>query len=239
MSNVATNTLLRRLVPPVAGVFFVALFVSLGFWQLDRAAEKEALQELFASGGGYSNVRDVEEPEAYQRIRTRGTYLGDRQILIDNIVREGRLGYFLVTPVEIALGEPLLLVNRGFIDRASFDASPGALDVPGERLDIQGLAGNLPRVGIRGGPGFEAAGADWPKVAVYPTLEEVSAELGSELLPYILLLGPEESAGFGRDWQPVQSGPMTHYGYAFQWFAMAIAVVVIAGWQLRKQRKDA
>ncbi len=236
MTTVETNTLVRRLVPPVAAVLAISLFVSLGMWQLDRAAEKEALQALFESGGGYSDVQDVEAPEAFERLKTRGSYLADRQILIDNIVRNGRLGYFVITPVEIARGQPLLLVNRGFVDRAGFDN--GSLAIDAERIEIQGLAGNLPRVGIRGGAGFEASGNEWPRVAVYPTLDEVAAELGAELLPFILLLGPEEPSGFGRDWQPVQSGPMTHYGYAFQWFAMAVAVVVIAVWQLRKQRKN-
>ena len=38
----------RRLVPPVAAVMATVLFVNLGLWQLDRAAEKEALEEGFA-----------------------------------------------------------------------------------------------------------------------------------------------------------------------------------------------
>jgi len=239
MTPVATNRLIRRIVPPVAGVLAIVLFVSLGQWQLDRAAEKESLAELFAQGGGYTELRNVEEPELYQRLKTRGRYLGDRQVLVDNIVRDGRLGYFVITPVELALGEPLLLVNRGFIDRQAFDALDDGLDVPAERGELRGLAGNLPRVGIRGGPGFEAAGSAWPKVAVYPTVDEVAAELGREVLPFILLLGPEEAAGFSRDWQPPVSGPSTHYGYAFQWFAMAAAVAAIWGWQLYNRRKDA
>ena len=238
MTSVATNPLVRRLVPPVAGALAIALFVSLGLWQLDRAAEKEALAELFAAGAAHTDLRQVQDPELFQRLRTRRRYLGDRQVLIDNIVREGRLGYFVITPMEISRGEPLLLVNRGFIDRGRFEALKRDLDVPEERDEIRGLAGNLPRVGIRGGAGFEGAGESWPRVAVYPTADEIAAELGQPVLPFILLLDAEEPAGFSRDWQPVVSGPMTHYGYAFQWFAMAAAVVAIWGWQIYKRRRN-
>ncbi len=93
----------------------------------------------------------------------------------------------------------------------------------------------MPRVGIRSGEAFEGAG-DWPKKAMYPTLDDLSAELDQDVLPFILLLHPETDDGFVRRWQPTGSGPSMHYGYAFQWFAMAAAVLVILGWQLRKRR---
>ena len=52
---------------------------------------------------------------------------------------------------------------------------------------------------------------------------------------FALLLDPEDEDGFLRQWEPDQSGAMTHYGYAFQWFAMALAVIGIAFWQYRKR----
>lgn len=238
MTSAATTALARRVVPPVAAILAIGLFVSLGFWQLDRAAQKEDLERLFAADAAYEALSEVDDPVPFQRLRTRGRYLTDRQILIDNIVRDGRLGYLVITPLEVQFGEPLLLVNRGFVDRASLDNRGIKLNVQAERIEVRGLAGNLPRVGIRGGAGFESAGAEWPRIAVYPTLEEAAAELDSELMPWVLLLGPEEPNGFGRDWQPAQSGPMTHYGYAFQWFAMAVAVIAIAVWQLAKSRRS-
>ena len=96
------------------------------------------------------------------------------------------------------------------------------------------MAGNLPKVGIRS----EAAlsGTDgWPKIAVYPTLAEVAGELGREVLPYVLLLNPQPDSAFIRRWQPDESGPMMHYGYAVQWFAMAIAMLIVLVWQQRKK----
>ena len=104
---------------------------------------------------------------------------------------------------------------------------------PGFR-SVTGLAGHLPRVAIRPGEAFVEPGG-WPRVGLYPTAEEIAAEIGAEVMPFALLLSPDADDGFVRRWQPNVSGPMTHYSYAFQWFAMAIAVVIIAGWQLRKR----
>lgn len=231
------NPLLRRFVPPVAAVMAIGLFTSLGFWQLDRAAQKEELAALFSNDAPYRELGRIDEPVPFQRVETRGRLLTDRQVLIDNIVKNGRLGYYVITPLEYTRGEPLLLVNRGWIDRGRIENEDAPLQVDGDVAPIRGRVGNLPRVGIRGGAGFADSGEAWPKIAVYPTPDEVAAELGRDVLPWALLLSPDDERGYLRDWQPEQSGPMMHYGYAFQWFAMALGVVIIAAWQLSKRRK--
>ena len=236
----ATNALLVRIVPPLAGVVLVVAFTTLGLWQLDRAAEKEALAEKFANEAPYRSLGnfDVENgdpPIPFEKLEVRGRPLSDRQILIDNIVRNGRIGYFVITPFEINGSAPLLLVNRGWIDKtAGVDIPDNMASAAGWRR-VRGRAGHLPRVGIRSGDAFAGEEPDWPRVAVYPTLAEVTEQLDRELLPFVLLLDPDDADGFMRAWEPVQSGPMTHYGYAFQWFAMALAVVAIGGWQLKKR----
>lgn len=237
MTSLADNPIARRIVPPIAAVLAIGLFVSLGLWQLDRAAEKEGMQALFDDDAPYSDVSSIDTPVPFQRIETRGRLLTDRQVLIDNIVQNGRLGYYVITPLEYSRNEPLLLVNRGFVERGALESGAVSLDADDERNLIRGRAGNLPRVGIRGGAAFESSGEDWPRIAVYPTADEVAAELDRDVLAWALLLSPEDERGFARNWQPSESGPMTHYGYAFQWFAMATAVLVIAGWHLNKRRK--
>lgn len=235
----ALNPLFTRLLPPFAAVAFVALFVSLGMWQLDRAAQKEALESLYADDAPARSLADIDEPVQFERVRAQGTLQHDRQILIDNIVRNGRLGYYVITPLDYANHEPLLLVNRGWIERTAYESGSVALDMDPGRRKISGRIGRLPRAGLQRGNAFMDAGDDWPRIAVYPTTEEVAGELGREVLPHILLLSADEPFGFDRDWSPDVMGPMTHYGYAFQWFAMAFAVTLIAAWQLRKARRAA
>ena len=233
IEDLLRNALFRRLFPPLAGLFFIVVFVMLGLWQLDRAAEKKALLALFEDEAPYSRPSDYSALAEFDRIETSGAYLADRQILIDNIIVNGRLGFYVVTPLRPAMNEPLLLVNRGWMQKTG----PSG-EIPGVGVDeafrtVRGLVGRLPRVAIRPGEAF-SAGQDWPRVGVYPTLDEIAAELDEELLPVVLLLSPDAQDGFVRRWAPNVSGPTTHYGYAFQWFALAAAVAGILVWHTRK-----
>jgi surfeit locus 1 family protein len=128
------------------------------------------------------------------------------------------------------------MVNRGWVARPA-NGQPGPdISIGNACRTLHGRIGYLPRVGIRSRDAF-ADTDGWPKNALYPTVAELSSELGEELLPFVLLLSPAEENGFVRRWQPRESGSMMHYGYAFQWFAMAVAVLGLLFWNLRKRRK--
>ena len=234
--NSRMHPLLQRYVPPVAGVIAFVTFVSLGNWQLDRAAEKNELSAMFADDAPAVPLGDIEEPVLYQWAESRGRFLPGKQVLVDNIVREARLGFFVITPFEVSRNLPLVLVNRGWVEKRLVEEGEVNLELDASDSVIRGRVGNLPRVAIRGGDGFADSGDEWPRRAVYPTIDEVARELDRDVEPVVLLMDPADSRGFERNWAPVVSGPSTHYGYAFQWFAMALAVVVIAGWQWNKRR---
>lgn len=224
------NETFLRWFPLAAGLVFISLFISLGFWQLDRAMEKKAMLSLFDSDAVFVEPADFAVLEDFDRIRVFGRYRDDRQVLIDNIPRDGQLGYYVITPFEPSTDDELLLVNRGWLPKTA-DVDLG---IDSESRTVRGLAGHLPRVAIRPGEAFTNH-ADWPRIGLYPNLAEVAAELGEKVLPTVLLLHPEAEEGFIRRWEPDESGPMTHYSYAFQWFAMAMAVAGIAGWQTYKR----
>jgi len=236
IEDLIETPLFRKYAPPVAGLIFIVVFGSLAMWQLDRAAEKTALLELFENDRPFSRVSNFDSVQEFDRIQVDGEFLVDRQILIDNIIQNSRPGYFVITPFRPNNRQPLLLVNRGWTPKIGFDGALPDIKVDTDKRTVRGLAGRLPRVGIRPGEAFAGSTA-WPRVAVYPNLDEVATALEETVLPVVLLLAPEEEGGFVRSWQPNVSGPMTHYGYAFQWSAMAIAVVWILFWHLRKRRR--
>ncbi len=224
----------RRFFPPAAGLVFVGIFVSLAFWQLDRAGEKKALLDRFEGDAPYARVSNYEALGEFDRIQVDGEFQYDRQVLIDNIVQNGRPGYFVITPFKPNTVDPLLLVNRGWVPKSGPRDTDIDTALDGGYRTIRGLVGHLPQVAIRPGEAFAEAG-DWPRVAVYPRSNEIAAALGSPVLPILLLLAPEEKDGFARRWQPNLSGPATHYGYAVQWFAMAATVIALLFWHLRKR----
>ena len=229
------NSAFIRFAPPVVGVLLIFLFVKLGMWQLDRAAEKIATEEAFYSPGSYTEVIAASEPPEFAAIEAYGDWLTNRQVLIDNAISHSRLGYFVITPFRLRDGS-VMLVNRGWVPKDQASGLPDTTIAEREGV-IRGRAGRLPRVGIRPGEAF-ADRDSWPRIAVWPTNDEIAAEIGQPVVPFVMLLDPDQPFGFERRWEPVQTmGPSKHYGYAFQWFAMATAVLLILGWQLNKQRK--
>ncbi len=233
-----TNTRFRRIFEPVAAVGLIVLFVSLASWQLDRAAQKNSLQSLFESDQPYTRLTVDMLFADFENIETSGRYDSERQVLIDNMFVDNRIGYYVITAFRHAADQPLLIVNRGWVARSAAGEPDADFSVGGADRTIRGRVGHLPRVGMRPGEPFEAT-SKWPKKGIYPTLDDLSAELGQELLPFILLLSPADDDGYVRRWQPRVSGPMMHYGYAFQWFAMAAAVLGRFYWRIRKRYRGA
>jgi surfeit locus 1 family protein len=230
-SNSDRQNLLRRIIPPLVGIVLVLAFARLGFWQLDRAKEKIALQLAF-DNPLYVQVARGLQPQHFQAIQSRGQYLNAQQILIENAILDSALGYFVITPFEFDTAGPLLLVNRGWIARELSSPELPAIPVDETSRLVRGKSGTLPRVGIRPGEAF-IDHSHWPRVGVWPTIMEAAAELEREVLPYVLLLDADEEDGYVRRWKPPDSGTSTHYGYAFQWFAMALALFGLMVWNLK------
>lgn len=229
------NEYFRRWFPPLAALGLMALTASLGMWQLDRAAEKNRVRAMFEGDAPYTRISGDMPVTDYQNLESRGQYLVVRQVLIDNIVLDGRPGMYVMTPFRYAPSEPLLIVNRGWMPKAATDGASPDISLDGGSRTIRGRVGHLPRVGIRSRDAFDQAGG-WPRHAVYPTLGELAREFDEKLLPFVLLLDPQQDDGFVRRWQPREAGPMMHYGYAIQWFAMSAAALGFVAWRLRKKR---
>ncbi len=231
-----TQSKLPSWLPLVVGTLFVALFTALGAWQISRGLEKRADENLFRGETSYASWKSGMAVRPHQRLKATGRFDTDHQILLDNITNNSRYGAFVITPLIGLDGEPVLLVNRGWIEKGPnrpVDASQ--LEVPTEPVTVRGRAGRLPRAGMKMGEGF-APGQGWPKIAVYPSSEEVEAVLGREVQPFVLLLDEGEALGFDRKWEPSGFGPDKHFGYALQWFAMGMVLSVLLIWNHRRKK---
>ena len=221
--------------PFVIGAVLVVQFAGLGAWQVSRGLEKRAERELFSDEAGYSRWSDGMDVRSYQRIRVDGSFDAARQFLLDNIILESRLGYYVITPLETGADEPLLLVNRGWIERAGSDFDAGRIDLDASPVTVRGRVGSLPRAGYKMGDAI-LPGSPWPKRAVYPDYEELARALGRAVQPFVLLMDPQDADGFLRHWVPEEMGPGRHFAYALQWFAMGAVLSILLIWNYRRRR---
>ncbi len=222
--------------PYVIGTVVVAMLGSLGLWQVARGLDKRASLDAYSAEGGFQRYYEGMEVRPFQQLRVDGAFLNDRQILVDNMIVDGRNGHFVFTPLALSASGSLLLVNRGWIERASRDRIESQIRLDSEAVSAHGRVGRLPRPGMRMGDPFADAG-DWPKHAVYPDSNDVSKQLGRDVLPFVLLLDEKEPNGFVRKWEPEEMSAGRHFGYAFQWFAMAAVLSALLIFRFRRKRK--
>jgi surfeit locus 1 family protein len=220
-----------RLWPTLATAALLALFVALGLWQLERARLKTELQ------AGY-DARQAEPPLAlgrvpvaaeelrFRRVTARGHYDPDRQILLDNRVHRGRVGFHVITPLRLEGGETRVLVNRGWIALGADRAQPPAVETPEDLQQIAGLA-TVPAENIFTLERRAPATGPWEPLWQNLDLARYRASVDFQLQPVVVLLDPAAPGGFTREWGRLDSGIATHRGYAFQWFALAAALATI------------
>lgn len=233
--NAETKNKLPAWLPFVVGGALVIQFVGLGAWQIGRGLEKREVQQLYRDETNFTPWHDGQDVRPYQRLEATGRFDSEHQILLENIIINSRYGYYVITPLLGLDGEPVLLVNRGWLENAPGEAiDVTRLDVPTGRLRVRGRVGSLPRAGMKMGDAFNPG--DWPRSAVYPSLDEVAAALGRDVQSFVLLMDHEDEFGFLRYWKPPEFGPGKHFGYAFQWFAMAAVLSGLLAWNYRKKR---
>ncbi len=225
--------------PFVVGTVLVVQFAALSVWQINRGLEKRANRAAFAERSTFAVFRNGVDVRSYQSIKADGHFVSGQQFLLDNIILNSRYGYYVLTALEMADDEPLLIVNRGWIQKTGPNPDTPAINtsiaVAESPLTVRGRVGSLPQPGIRMGDAILPQDA-WPRVAVFPTADDLAVSLGREVQPFVLLMDPDDDHGFLRHWVPEEMGPGKHFGYALQWFAMGVVLTGLLIFNYRKKR---
>jgi surfeit locus 1 family protein len=216
------------------------LLVALGFWQLDRAEQKRALQALYAARARDVPVQVtgmVARPQDYQfrPVTVTGRYVPERQVLLDNRVHQGRVGYDVLTPLALEGKDIWVLVDRGWVPLGSSRAELPRATAPQGRVTVEGIAKVpfAPGFVLGKGPGEEGL---WTPVVPYVDLASFARHTGHPVEPFMVLLSPAADHGYVRQWVLYEGGPERHEAYAFQWFSLAVALVIIyVGVNLRRR----
>ncbi len=219
-----------RWLPTLAMGFAVALFIALGLWQLDRAAEKrqqaiELAARSLLPAHPLGPLEASAEPLRHRRLTATGTFEDEGQILMENRHYAGKTGYHVITPLHIAGGDVRVLVNRGWIP-ADTRGRPTPAPVPEGQRTVTGDAHipAPPAMTLGGGPEAAAAwGERWP----YLTTDLYRARVDYPVQPVVVLMDPADADGFARSWPREMPKEGMHIGYAVQWFAFAVIALVI------------
>lgn len=193
----------------------VALGIGLGLWQWQRAADKRELLARYAEAPRLEDP--VTMPPEGTRLTLHGKYLGEETLFLDNRTHDGQLGVAALTPLRGDDGR-LWLVERGFMATGPRRTTPtvdtprgpvtvfGRWQVAGETAPVFGPnreGQRLQRIALEAWPGLGGfAHAGWMHLESGP----------GHLEPW---------------WTPNVLPPSRHLAYAFQWWGLALAAVVV------------
>lgn len=217
-------------------VLAIALFCTLGTWQARRAVEKQAM--LDAAAGVLAERRSAPRDAAADPARARdfdwyvarGRFDAQPPLLLDNQLRGGRAGvrvYRLFTPAGV---ERPLLVDLGWLPLAGDRALPPLAPLPAGDVELRGLLAPPPSTGLELGAAMARRDDAWLMTRVDLAAIAEALDPAAALSPRALRLDPDLPLGHTRDLALLANTlpPDKHRGYALQWFALALAVLVTA-----------
>jgi surfeit locus 1 family protein len=235
----------RALILLGAALLGTALTARLGWWQLDRAAQKQALQQAQDARAalpplGAAELLAAEAADQLQRrVLLRGHWLESHSIYLDNRPMAGRVGFYLVTPLQLSGRPEAILVQRGWVPRDAQDRERlPPVSTPTGEVQIQGRLIPAPaRL-------YQLGSAGQGRIRQNLDSAAFAQEIRQPLLPLTVQQLGEPGAqavdGLLRDWPAPDAGLQKHYGYAFQWFALSALILGLYVWfQLIRPRRQA
>ena len=241
----------------------IAVTASLGRWQLGRAAQKQALFDAVqhqlalspwrnaeVAGLPQTQAKDKAQPALsasqmaallHRPVELQGQWLPAQTRYLDNRQMQGKVGFFVLTPLQLAppFDHLAVVVQRGWVPRNFMDRNAlPSVTPPVGQVQLQGRLEAPPsRL-------YEFAADDKPPTQGAPTaaqnplihqnvdFAEWSRSSGLQLLALSVLQTDATPVGadLQRQWPQANAGVEKHYAYAFQWFGLSVLVVVLYVW---------
>lgn len=207
----------------------IAGFAWMGFWQYGRMLEKQALLDKVdrALHGARVMPLETDVMGGIERVEGEGDAT-DLTLLLDNQMREGRPGVRMYCVVQVCCGAGKRLVDFGWLPIEGDRRIPDAR-CPTGPMQVRGLMTPIPSSGLHlGDPMQRLADGRWLMTRI--DREAIYKATGASFWPRVIRLDPALKIGYARDLDvlPNTLPPERHLGYAVQWWALALAVLVTA-----------
>jgi len=234
----------QALVILVGTLLGVALTARLGAWQLDRAAQKKALQRALAQNAAMPVIEPAAiarsasavDAQHYRRVRLRGQWVAGATVFLDNRQMNGHPGFYVVTPLKLsgthgsANANESVLVQRGWVPRNQLDRMRlPSIQTPLGEVEVAGHIAPPPsRL-------YDFGGAASGPIRQNLALDAFAGETGLRFLPLSVVQedsggAPASEDGLLRQWPRPAVDIHKHHGYAFQWFALCALMAGLYVW---------
>jgi surfeit locus 1 family protein len=213
-----------RWIPFIAAMIAVAIGISLGNWQMRRAEHKEAIENKLSAretaapvvlNSAHPSVDDIE----YRRVIADGEFMHEWPVYLENRPYKGTSGFYLLMPLKISGADRYVLVARGWLPRDPANRTKLPLiETPRGTVRVEGVAKRNPGQLLQLG---EAAEVQPGAIVQNLSIDEFAKASGFAMHAFVVEQLDDTVDGLVRDWPRPSSGIDKHFGYAFQWYALA------------------
>ncbi|MFC5358835.1 SURF1 family protein [Azospirillum himalayense] len=239
MTGTATHRPRRGLVLlGVLALAGVAVFTSLGVWQVERLfwkldliqrVEERAQAAPVPAPGPEDWPAVTAASQEYRRVSVTGRFLNDKETLVQAVTERGG-GFWVLTPLRTDRGFTVL-VNRGFVppERRSTDSRPDGL------IDQDTTVTGLLRVTEPGG-GFLRSNDPAQDRWYSRDVAAIAAARGvTEAAPYFIDAEASPPGGLPVGGLTVLKFRNNHLVYALTWFALALMLIAASLYVARSE----
>jgi surfeit locus 1 family protein len=214
----------------ILALVFICFFTALGCWQVSRANQKKILLKSFAERTEHvpftADAINQNNDLRFYRAKLEGTYDNEHTLLLDNTIFKGRVGYEIYTPF-LAKGMPApILIDRGFVPIGKSRQELPAISPVNGTTTIMGMLNQPPKY-VAYGQINDSPVIRWPLRVEYVNTRELGKLLGYPVSSFVLNLSPDDPGAYEAEWHVVTMGPERHMGYAVQWFALALTLLIL------------
>lgn len=202
---------------------------------MDRADQKKKINMSFIDRQNQPpitlNKETIQMPVkdiVWHRVTLSGEFLNDKNIVLDNQIREGKSGFLIYTPFKILDSNKIILINRGW--HPLTNSRKDIPDIPPikEVQIIEGEVRQMPSSGISLGKVITEKLDESSFRLQRMDYEVLSSLISKDLMGYeVKLRKPIFDKTYIVDSGIPVPDSDKNYGYAFQWFAMAFTLFII------------
>lgn len=218
------------------GLLGVPLLAGLGYWQLQRAEQKQYWldqQAALPMTRAESALKQLEHQD-WVPVKLLIELLPDKIFLLDNRTLQGRVGYEVIVPVRVDEGS-LWLASLGWVQASPRRDRLPDVSLQQQRLQVEGMLAHPARSITLGDVPAELG---WPRRVQAVDLEQISQALAQRVEPALLHLSTRISEQvIPRSNIHIGVTPQRHVGYAVQWFALAVTLVLWLVWASRPDKE--
>jgi surfeit locus 1 family protein len=239
----------KLIVALVAAAIGIATSISLGNWQMRRGDAKLALRAQAEAAErappvdiapSRLSINDV-AAALPRKVRVSGVFDPAGTVYLDSRILNGVAGFYVITPLVIGEGLPALLVDRGWKAHDLRDRARIAAPMPPSgRVSVEGLAVARPSalLELGGKPELRVPGF-WQNLN-FSAYEQAT---GRSVARFVIQQSADAQSGnaadaLRREWPRLASGAEKNRGYAFQWYAIAVLIAVLAVFFGRKAWRE-